>query len=76
MDVAIIDYAKDWAREKAGGYLRTGIQAGGTMAGNAVGGVGSVIENGGRSFGEGSKFRWTPLSCDRHPLNHDNAMLT
>lgn len=52
----IVDYAKDWALDKASGYLKTGIQAGGTLAGNAVGGVGSTIENGGRSFGEGSKF--------------------
>lgn len=52
----IVDYAKDWALDKASGYLKTGIQTGGTLAGNAVGGVGSTIENGGRSFGEGSKF--------------------
>merc|ERR1712029_919694 len=50
----IVDYAKDWALDKASGYLKTGIQAGGTLAGNAVGGVGSTIENGGRSFGEGT----------------------
>ena len=35
----IVDYAKDWALDKASGYLKTGIQAGGTLAGNAVGGV-------------------------------------
>lgn len=51
----IVDYAKDWALDTASGYLKTGIQAGGTLAGNAVGGVGSTLENGGRAFGEGSK---------------------
>lgn len=63
----IVDYAKDWALDKASGYLKTGIQAGGTLAGNAVGGVGSTIENGGRSFGEGSKFYASSLPF-RHPI--------
>ena len=48
-------FIMDWAKEKAAGYLRTGIQAGGTLAGNAVGGVGSMIENAGKSAG-GSTF--------------------
>jgi len=62
----IADYAKNWAIDKASGYLKTGIQAGGTLAGNAVGGIGSTIESGGRAFGEGSK------SCSTHSpiLNH------
>lgn len=53
----IVDYVKD----TAAGYLKTGIQAGGALAGNAVGGVGSTIEQGGRSFGEGSKSLFTFL---------------
>lgn len=36
------------------GYLATGITAAGTMAGNAVGGVGGLIESGGRSIGQGT----------------------
>jgi len=51
-----MSFVVDWAKETAAGYLKTGIQAGGNLAGNAVGGVGSVIENGGRQFGEGSKL--------------------
>ena len=35
------------------GVLSTGITYAGTVAGNAVGGVGSLIENGGRAAGEG-----------------------
>lgn len=53
----IVDYAKNWALDTAGGYLKTGLQAGGTLAGNTVGGIGSTIENSGRAFGEGSKSR-------------------
>ena len=51
-----MSFVVDWAKDKAAGYLKTGIQAGGNLAGNAVGGVGSIIESGGRQFGEGSKF--------------------
>ncbi|KAF2487452.1 hypothetical protein BDY17DRAFT_11827 [Neohortaea acidophila] len=40
-----------WVEDKATNYLRTGIQAGGTLAGNAVGGVGSLVENAGRTAG-------------------------
>ncbi|KAK4931783.1 hypothetical protein LTR49_001848 [Elasticomyces elasticus] len=50
----IANWAIDKVQTTAAGYLKTGIQAGGNMAGNAVGGVGSLIENGGRSFGEGT----------------------
>jgi hypothetical protein len=56
-----MSFVVDWAKEKAAGYLKTGIQAGGTLAGNAVGGIGSTIESGGRAFGEGSKFYVYPL---------------
>ena len=44
----------NWVEDKATGYLRTGIQAGGTLAGNAVGGVGSLIESAGKSAASGS----------------------
>lgn len=52
----IANWAIDKVQTTAAGYLTTGIKAGGNLAGNAVGGVGTLIENGGRSFGEGSKF--------------------
>jgi len=51
----VVGWAADWAKDTASGYLKTGLQAGGTLAGNAVGGVGSTIESGGRSLGEGSE---------------------
>lgn len=51
-----MNFVTGWLEEKATGYLKTGIQAGGTLAGNAVGGVGGLIENSGRAVGEGSKF--------------------
>ena len=44
-----MSFITDWVQEKATGYLKTGIQAGGTLAGNAVGGVGSLIESAGQS---------------------------
>ncbi|WPH00298.1 Hypothetical protein R9X50_00312300 [Acrodontium crateriforme] len=46
----IVNYVKD----TAAGYLKTGLEAGGNMAGNAVGGVGTMIENSGRGLGEGT----------------------
>ena len=56
----IANWAVDKVKTTASGYLATGLKAGGTMAGNAVGGVGTLIENGGRSVGEGSKFSCSP----------------
>ena len=50
----MLQAAKDWVEDKATGYLRTGIQAGGTLAGNAVGGVGGLVESAGRSAGDGT----------------------
>jgi len=44
----IINYVQDTAM----GYLTTGLTAAGGVAGNAVGGVGSMVENGGRSIGD------------------------
>ncbi len=52
----IANWAIDKVQTTAAGYLKTGLQAGGNMAGNAVGGVGTLIESSGRSLGEGSKF--------------------
>ena len=43
----------EWAKEKAAYYLTAGVQAGGTLAGDAVGGVGNVIENSGQTAGQG-----------------------
>ncbi len=45
-----------WIEDKATGYLKTGIQAGGSLAGNAVGSVGGLVESAGRSAGD-SKLR-------------------
>lgn len=49
-----MSFILNWAQDKAAGLLATGLQAGGTMAGNAVGGVGALIENSGRAMGEGA----------------------
>lgn len=49
-----MEWAKNWVIDKASGYAYTGIQAGGTLAGNAVGGAGSLVENAGRSVGQGT----------------------
>lgn len=48
-------FIANYVQNTAATYLAAGVTAAGSMAGNAVGGVGSLIENGGRSFGEGSK---------------------
>ncbi|KAK0263987.1 hypothetical protein LTS09_002338 [Friedmanniomyces endolithicus] len=50
----IANWAIDKVQTTAAGYLKTGLQAGGNMAGNAVGGVGTLIESSGRSLGEGT----------------------
>jgi len=49
----MVSYVKNYIQDQAMGYLNTGITYAGTMAGNAVGGVGGRSENGGRSVGEG-----------------------
>lgn len=46
-----MDYVTNWVTDKVAGYAKTGIQAGGTLAGNAVGGVGTLLENSGRAVG-------------------------
>ena len=58
----IANWAIDKVQTTAAGYLKTGLQAGGNMAGNAVGGVGTLIESSGRSLGEGSKFTYARLT--------------
>lgn len=57
----MVSYVKNYIQDQAMGYLHTGITAAGTMAGNAVGGVGGLIENGGRSIGEGTTGPFIPL---------------
>jgi hypothetical protein len=47
----------NWAEEKISGYAKTGIQAGGTLAGNAVGGVGTLVEGAGKSAASGTADR-------------------
>jgi hypothetical protein len=54
-----MEWAKNWVTDKIAGYATTGIQAGGTLAGNAVGGVGSLVENSGHSVGQ-STSGWSP----------------
>ena len=49
----MLSWATGWVEDKVSGYAKTGIQAGGTLAGNAVGGVGNLIENSGRGVGSG-----------------------
>ena len=48
-----MSFITGWIEEKATGYLKTGIQAGGSLAGNAVGGVGGLVEGSGRSAASG-----------------------
>lgn len=49
----MVSYITDYIQNTATSYLRTGIEAAGSMAGNAVGGVGSLVESSGRNVGEG-----------------------
>lgn len=51
----MVSYVTDYIQNTAAGYLKTGITAAGTMAGNAVGGVGGLIENSGRSVANGAQ---------------------
>lgn len=53
----MVSFITDYVQNTAAGYLKTGITAAGTMAGNAVGGVGGLIESSGRAVGEGSSGR-------------------
>jgi len=47
-------FITNYIQNTAMGLLSTGITAAGGVAGNAVGGIGTVIENGGRSAGDGN----------------------
>ena len=49
-----MSFIVNWVTDKVEGYAKTGIQAGGTMAGNAVGGVGGLVEGAGRSAASGA----------------------
>ncbi|EME42741.1 hypothetical protein DOTSEDRAFT_73516 [Dothistroma septosporum NZE10] len=51
----VFQWAKDWVVDKVYNAASTTIQAGGSMAGNAVGGVGSLIENSGRGVGSSAQ---------------------
>jgi len=48
-----MSFIVDYAANAASGLLATGITYAGTVAGNAVGGVGGMIEAGGRAAGDG-----------------------
>ena len=48
-----MSFITNWIEDKATGYLRTGIQAGGSLAGNAVSGVGGLVESAGQAAGQG-----------------------
>lgn len=48
-----MDYISGYIEEKAAGYLTTGINAVGSLAGNAVGGIGDLIESNGQAVGSG-----------------------
>ncbi|CZT14118.1 uncharacterized protein RCC_00091 [Ramularia collo-cygni] len=47
-----MDFVSNWVTDKVAGFAKTGIEAGGTLAGNAVGGVGTLLENSGRAVGQ------------------------
>ncbi len=55
-----MSFIVNWVEDKVAGYAKTGIQAGGTMAGNAVGGVGTLVEGAGRSAANGMLLPRTP----------------
>ena len=49
-------FIMNWAEDKIATYAKTGIQAGGTLAGNAVGGVGGLVESAGQSAAKGKSL--------------------
>ena len=53
--IKMVSFVTDYIQNTAASYLKTGITAAGTMAGNAVGGVGGLIENGGNAVASGTK---------------------
>lgn len=61
-----MEWAKNWVVDKVAGYAKTGIQAGGTLAGNAVGGVGSLIEGSGRSVGQSTSGVFSNVRNSSH----------
>lgn len=48
-----MSFITSWVTDKVSEYAKVGLQAGGSMAGNAVGGVGSMVENAGKTAGGG-----------------------
>jgi hypothetical protein len=56
----MVSYVTDYVKNMAAGYIATGVTAAGTLAGNAVGGVGSLVENTGRSVGSGASSPFSP----------------
>lgn len=54
----------NWVEDKVAGYAKTGIQAGGSLAGNAVGGIGSLVESAGRSAGDSKPTPWRTITCN------------
>lgn len=64
-DKMVLAWAKDWVMDKVYGAAKTGIQAGGSMAGNAVGGVGSLVENSGRGLGQSTSGLFPPSVKER-----------
>lgn len=58
-----MEWAKNWVTDKIATYATAGIQAGGNLAGNTVGGVGTLIENSGRSVGQSTSGLSSLLAC-------------
>lgn len=62
-----MSFITGWIEDKVGGYAKMALQGGGTMAGNAVGGVGTMVENAGRSAG-GGEPRSNLVKCEASQL--------
>lgn len=52
-----MSFIVNWVSDKVEGYAKTGIQAGGTLAGNAVGSVGGLVEGAGKTAANGKPFQ-------------------
>ena len=69
VSIVKMSFITNWIEDKASGYLKTGIQAGGTLAGNAVGGVGGLVESAGKTAGQGMNLN----EKQPHGLQRPNA---
>lgn len=49
----MVSLITDYIQDTAAGYLKAGVAAVGSLAGNAVGGVGGLIESSGQALGNG-----------------------